>query len=355
MPREIDANDIYRNGELGNIPPEAVPYKPNDRVLVWAQLREPATSGQGELREGFVAATVEHFSKGADAAFKVLTHDDRHLSYLSAARPLRGTFCLALPQGTCGNNRSDRCWVELYAIDPSLRFELLAGSRDGWRGLLVGPGARAMGSLLATRLGLLPDADDSSLQGGGSNGECYWLFLQETQSSRVRERVRDAARQSIGLFLGLHQQLSDMQELHLGRDAEGQFELKGPNCSSRGMQEALRAKLGPRGQVRAPQEQTRLHGVQRERLTLCCHSMDEAERAVRACMRLCRLPESLLRVDGAAAREALPSRRLWATTSRPVLRRGGAKQTAPHTALFWGGDATCRRRARPPRTSQAHW
>ena len=276
----MDANTVYRLGDLANIPAESVEYERGDRVEVWTLL-----PGGGE---GFAPATVLDYDKRADGAFSVLLDRGGELSYLSGAAPLPRHFCLALPLGQCANAERRRAWVHLYVVPPGGADAVRLGERAGWRGLLVGPGARPVGAMLASHLSLHPDADDSCLDAGG-DGECYWLYTRADSAQRVRERVAAAAARAFLAFAPLQRCLEESQCLWLQGGSPATLQGPGALALAEGLTQAL-----PQAAVRAlsaPQKRC----VRRERLTVEGAGGEELRTALQAAMRAAGLPARLLR------------------------------------------------------------
>ena len=276
----MDANTVYRLGDLANIPAESVDYERGDRVEVWTRL-----PGGGE---GFAPATVLDYDKRADGAFRVLLDRGGELSYLSGAAPLPTHFCLALPLGQCANAERRRAWVHLYVVPPCGADAMRLGERAGWRGLLVGPGARPVGAMLASHLSLPPDADDSCLDAGG-DGECYWLYTHAESSQRVRERVATAAARSFHAFAPLQRCLEEAQCLWLQGGSPATLQGPGALALAGGLARAL-----PQAAVRAlsaPQKRC----VRRERITVEGAADEALRAALQATMRAAGLPARLLR------------------------------------------------------------
>jgi len=276
----MDANTVYRLGDLANIPAESVEYERGDRVEVWTLL-----PGGGE---GFAPATVLDYDKRADGVFRVLLDRGGELSYLSGAAPLPTHFCLALPLGQCANAERRRAWVHLYAVPPGGADAVRLGERSGWRGLLVGPGARPVGTMLASHLGLHPDADDSCLDAGG-DGECYWLYTRADSAQRVRERVAAAAARAFRAFAPLQRCLEESQYLWLQGGPPVTLQGPGALALAEGLARAL-----PQAAVRAlsaPQKRC----VRRERIAVEGAGGEELRAALQAAMRAAGLPARLLR------------------------------------------------------------
>jgi len=276
----MDANTIYRLGDLANIPAESVEYERGDRVEVWTLL-----PGGGE---GFAPATVLDYDKRADGAFRVLLDRGGELSYLSGAAPLPTHFCLALPLGQCANAERRRAWVHLYTVPPGAADAVHLGERAGWRGLLVGPGARPVGAMLASRLSLLPDADDSCMDAGG-DGECYWLYTRAESAQLVRERIAAAATCALRAFAPLQRCLEESQCLWLQGGSPATLQGPGALALAGGLARAL-----PQAAVRAlsaPQKRC----VRRERITVEGAGGEELLAALQAAMRAAGLPARLLR------------------------------------------------------------
>ena len=278
----LDANDLVLAGEIKNVPPEALEHEKGDHVLVWAK--------KEACKEGLVPAIVRSFNKSGGEAFTVCTEDGCTLTYQNAADAPDGHFCLALPHGTCGNARSNRLWLQLYAIGPGSQ----TGLRGGWRGLLVGAGARAIGGLVAHIMELMPDADDSSIEARGSNGESYWLFAQAAEEAELRRRVGDAAKKCLRSYSALQKGLEAFQSIGLHAEQDCCV-LTGP-CA-RALVRPLRELLP--GCAVHDQSETRLSGVRREKVFVGTEAA-AARTAVKTAMSRLGLPQRLLSEDGNA-------------------------------------------------------
>ena len=245
----LDGNSVLRAASLVDYPPEAIAYSPGDEVLVWTS---SCREGDGA---GFERAVVAERSQ-LTGRMRVRTEDGAVIEYGSGA-PKRGRFTLALP-----NAETKRSRLQIYAIDRS--DPTSQDARDSWNVLLLGPGARPIGVMLATRLRCLPDADES-------NTARYWLYLQgATTKEHVCQMIADAAECCLWSFLCLQPLLESFQELQLTNNHDGTLVLKGP-CST-ALVPALKKHLGLMGHPQ-PCDDTKVAYSKRESVLLCGSSL----------------------------------------------------------------------------------
>ena len=315
MAKNLDANAVIHTGEVKNMPAEALEYEEGTNVFVWASRVK-----DGKSTEGLVPAIVKTYHKSGDGAFTVCTEDGRTLTYLTAPYASDKHFCFALPHGTCGNTRSHRQWIQLYAITPCTDTYIPKGLRGGWRGLLVGAGARAIGALIATVMELAPDADDSSIEGKGTNGECYWLFAQASGERELRVRVQEALYRCLRSYLILQQHLEAFQSLLLHTEQK-HCVLTGPCASA--LLPPLRLHLPAWCKIEE-QSHTQLAGVRREKVCLVGCDLPTARAAVTRSMMQVGLPERLLHDNNNVFAKCCLKSSVWRCTSEgPNARHPG--------------------------------
>ena len=101
------------------------------------------------------------------------------------------------------------------------------GPRAGWRVMLQGPGAHALGTLFAEYLQLLPDASDCGLRVATGAVEHYTLYTQAAEAEDASARLHDACRRAMRELLPLLDALEQLQRLDLQAIGEAAWELRG--------------------------------------------------------------------------------------------------------------------------------
>lgn len=187
----MDANDIFRLAAR-SAPPCV---KVRDRVLLHSAGR-------------FLPArvTTEHNGQGVMAQ----PIDSEFLEPMRYATQGTG-FDLVLPQPD-----PERLWVTLTAVFGGV------GARAGWRGLLLGRGAAAMGAFLAETLEIVPDAD---VTGIGTDHERYWLYLGAQSAEAMEDAVKAQLHELLLHLTELDKHLSSWQLLRLDQQT-----LEGPRA-----------------------------------------------------------------------------------------------------------------------------
>lgn len=284
----MDPASLFRLA--GDVPPEHHTYYAGDRVLVWC-----------EEERDFLPGTVATFTEEGDGCFTVLLdvaasttgsvvqHEDdlatgRTVVYLSDSSS-RKNFNLALPAGHCGAQEQSRQWIRTLAVPAP---EAAVGDRAGWRALLVGPGARSAGLLLADALGITTDADESSLEAGGC-GEAYWLYLGAPSPAEARKQVEAAAAAQVKPLLELLYELEALQRLDLSLK-DGRFYLQG--CCAHALEDSLKAHFQNVEVVGEKQ----IFNVREELLVFDKgeYTCESARPLIKSALRRLSLPEALL-------------------------------------------------------------
>jgi len=272
----LDGNSILRSASLADYPPEAITYKPGDNVLVWTSTK--SDEAQASFQQAVVTEGCEQSRR-----MRVRMHDGTLKEYGNGASK-RGRFTLALPN--LGNRRSR---LHLYVINrwhPSSQ-----DARHSWIALLLGPGARPIGDILATRLRCIPDADESDLYR-------YYLYLHNSPTKEAAcQSIARAAESCLWSFLTLQALLESYQELKLVANHDGTLVLRGP-CSAV-LVPALKKHLGVLGCARSC-DTTKVAYSKREKvlLTGAALTLDRAREAVVHSLGCACIPSRLL--DGEA-------------------------------------------------------
>lgn len=167
--------------------------------------------------------------------------------------------------------------------------------RQGPGALLVGPGARCVGRWVAVRLGLLQDADESSLDGAGANGECYRFYFgalarPPQDPEEAQRRVLDAVGQCVARLLPALALLEEEQALVVACEAP-HITLAGPGAGA--VARHLLA-LYPRAARLLSERASAPHQSAQERVLLEWRG-EGAQEAARAALRSARVPQGLLR------------------------------------------------------------
>lgn len=266
---ELDGNDILRAASSANYPREAIPAAVGDNVQVWAK----TNAGP----EGLVNARVIE-EDPYSGRMRVMTMDGPVLEYGEYSK--KGRFTCTQPAF------SKRTRLALYVV--------LSGedgredARGGANGLLLGPGARSLGKLLAVRLKCIPDSD-------ASDNEKYWLYIPgATAPGDVSTKVSRESKRLLWSFICLQSHLEQFQKLDLTTDEEGySHTLKGPNSLS--LKIPLQKELGSSGHVKS-RAGTRVAYSKREEIKMLGVSLssEKALTAVRRSLRYANLPERLV-------------------------------------------------------------